>query len=222
MLYLKCNKNRKRVKKMKKLNKKGFTLIELLAVITIMGVLMIVAIPTVSRTIENTRRDTFLDTAKQYVNGIKTMWVSDSLECQTTAGGATYTLASGLTTGSYYVKIDSSKTSGIGSGTEYPIILESGGKSSWASKNVKGFVKVTVAGSDIKTQTYSIRLTDGTHGIVDTNKVHTNLKRGNVVVNSTDAATEAGTGATLTLTDDPTATYNGARKVTSARFCKEV
>ena len=32
---------------MKKLNKKGFTLIELLAVITIMGILMLVAIPAV-------------------------------------------------------------------------------------------------------------------------------------------------------------------------------
>ena len=40
---------------MKKLNKKGFTLVELLAVITIMGILMIVAVPAVQRTIRNTR-----------------------------------------------------------------------------------------------------------------------------------------------------------------------
>ena len=52
------------------MKEKGFTLIELLAVITIMGILMVVAIPSVSRTIENTRRDSFLDTAKQYVNGV--------------------------------------------------------------------------------------------------------------------------------------------------------
>ena len=77
-------------------NRKGFTLIELLAVITIMGILMVVAIPTVSRTIENTRRDMFLDTAKQYVNGVKTMWMSDSLECQTESGSETYTIASAL------------------------------------------------------------------------------------------------------------------------------
>lgn len=55
---------------MKKLNKKGFTLIELLAVITIMGILMMVAIPAVTRTIENARRDTFADVAKEYVNAV--------------------------------------------------------------------------------------------------------------------------------------------------------
>ena len=70
---------------MKKMNSKGFTLIELLAVITIMGILMMVAIPTVSRTIENSRKDTFIDTMKSYVgytdhsfgsNGRKNIFVS--------------------------------------------------------------------------------------------------------------------------------------------------
>ena len=56
---------------MKKLNSKGFTLIELLAVITIMGILMMVAIPSVSRTIENSRRDTFADNALTYIKDEK-------------------------------------------------------------------------------------------------------------------------------------------------------
>ena len=55
----------------KNLKSAGFTLIELLAVITIMGILMMVAIPSVSRTIENSRRDTFADVAKQYINTIR-------------------------------------------------------------------------------------------------------------------------------------------------------
>ena len=66
---------------MKKMNAKGFTLIELLAVITIMGILMIVAIPAVTRTIENTRKSSFITTAQNYVNGAKNLWASDNLKC---------------------------------------------------------------------------------------------------------------------------------------------
>ena len=53
------------------INSKGFTLIELLAVITILGILMMVAIPNVTRTIENSRRDTFADVAQSYINSVR-------------------------------------------------------------------------------------------------------------------------------------------------------
>lgn len=56
---------------MKMTNKKGFTLIELLAVIVIMGILMMTAIPAMSSYIDNSRRDTFLDTAKQAVSSAR-------------------------------------------------------------------------------------------------------------------------------------------------------
>lgn len=45
-------------------NNKGFTLIELLAVIVIMGVLMMVAIPQVTKYIENSKKDAYVETSK--------------------------------------------------------------------------------------------------------------------------------------------------------------
>ena len=52
-------------------NKKGFTLIELLAVIIILGVLMIIAIPSVTTYIQNSRKSAFVDSAVAYVDAVK-------------------------------------------------------------------------------------------------------------------------------------------------------
>ena len=52
---------------MKKMNKKGFTLIELLAVIIILGVLMIIAIPSVTTYIQNSRKSAWVDTGVAYI-----------------------------------------------------------------------------------------------------------------------------------------------------------
>ncbi len=48
---------------------KGFTLIELLAVIIILGVIMLIAIPSVTRLINDSRKNTYIDTARQIVKG---------------------------------------------------------------------------------------------------------------------------------------------------------
>ena len=141
---------------MKKLNAKGFTLIELLAVITIMGILMMVAIPTVSRTIENSRKDTFIDTAKSYVNGAKNMWAADNLKC------GTY-LSSAVANGTYYIEVDTTKT-------DIPVLLEQGGKSSWGSRDIKGHIRVvvgeaTVNGNKTRTVKYYPVLSDDIHGV---------------------------------------------------------
>ena len=50
-------------------NKKGFTLIELLAVIIILGLLMLIAIPSVTAYIDNSRKNSYIDTAKEYIKG---------------------------------------------------------------------------------------------------------------------------------------------------------
>ena len=65
---------------LKKLNKRGFTLIELLAVIVILGILMIIAIPQVTKYIENAKKDTYADTAKAYINSARYMLLNDEFE----------------------------------------------------------------------------------------------------------------------------------------------
>ena len=52
-------------------NKRGFTLIELLAVIIILGILMVIAIPSVTSYISYTRNKAYLISIKQYANACK-------------------------------------------------------------------------------------------------------------------------------------------------------
>jgi len=150
---------------MKKMNQKGFTLIELLAVITIMGILMLVAIPAVQRLIRNTRRDTYADTAKQYINAIKTAVVSDDLVCCDNNASCTKAPISGLTAGTassptnYYYYFDSSQNSGKD-------LMDQGGKSSFANANVKGVIRIGKYTENGNTKyQYAITMVDGTHGI---------------------------------------------------------
>ena len=55
------------------MNKKGFTLIELLAVIIILGILMIIAIPSVTRYISDSRKSSYVDTAKELASAAKNL-----------------------------------------------------------------------------------------------------------------------------------------------------
>ena len=146
---------------MKKMTNKGFTLIELLAVITIMGILMLVAIPAVTRTIENSRRDTFADVAGEYLTAVRNAVLADEIECAyVNSGSATWTLASALPDGTYYFPICTSASTtackevaaagtGVAKMTVAEVqasttdLLESGGKSPFGNADVYGYVTWT-------------------------------------------------------------------------------
>ena len=205
MLYLKCNKDKKESEKMKKINmnSKGFTLIELLAVITIMGILMMVAIPSVSRSIENSRRDTFADVAKSYVNTIRNSVLADEIECAVPST-TTKTSVGATPDGVYYYQINTGD-----SGTTD--LMESGGKSSWSNSDVGGYVVWTkktgkTTSGDTKTRTtYAVLLVDtGKHGF-DALTLESDIKRANV-----KTATEtSNTGGNIKIKD-----YNTAKAAT--------
>ena len=62
-------KKKKVTKKNNKQKHQAFTLIELLAVIIILGILLLIAIPSVSKYIDDSRKQSYIITAKQYVKG---------------------------------------------------------------------------------------------------------------------------------------------------------
>jgi prepilin-type N-terminal cleavage/methylation domain-containing protein len=197
---------------MKKLGQKGFTLIELLAVITIMGILLLVAIPAVSRTIENSRRDTFATVASEYLNAVRNAVLADNVECYT---ASRWTIASAIPDGTYYFPICTSASSCLDSKASDPgkfdktaivsstkELMESGGRSSFGNAELEGYVTWTKTTSNTDpnnpktTTTYKILLNDtGKHGF-NGEKEASDLKRANVLTNLGSVQSNVKTGST--------------------------
>ena len=81
---------RRSLKKKISIKRNGFTLIELLAVIIILGVLMIIAIPSVTEYIQYSRKNAYIGTAKNHIAGASTRVNSGEFEMYDTS--ATYYL----------------------------------------------------------------------------------------------------------------------------------
>ena len=166
---------------MKKLNRKGFTLIELLAVITIMGILLLVAITAISRKIENSRPDTFVDISKTYINAVRNAVLADELTC-----GDKGSVAS-VGNGKYYFKINSKQQ-------QTKDLMQSGGQSSWGNSDVEGYVlwDKQASSDNSSTLTFEVLLVDaGAHGI-DSSVLEKSLTRANVKTKASKSA--GGTG----------------------------
>ncbi len=195
---------------MKKINSKGFTLIELLAVITIMGILMLVAIPAVSRTIENSRRDTFMDTAKAYLNAVKNAVAADEIRCNENASSTEKKVISAMPTEEYYLPFSSAEDSGKD-------LLEQGGKSSWGSADVNGTIKIDKdvdSGTGITKYSYSIVLIDeGGRGIGPDYISESDLSRQNVKTAGLNKYFQSAKTGAETLVEDSTGTA-------SAQLCE--
>ena len=64
-----------------KVNKKGFSVIQLLVVLIIIGALITVVVPAITKKINNTKKKEFISVAKNYLDEIKKNISTDDVQC---------------------------------------------------------------------------------------------------------------------------------------------
>lgn len=156
---------------MKKLNKKGFTLIELLAVIVILAILVAVAIPAVTRYLNQARRGAFSSDASTMIEAARNDYLMG------TSG--------------------KSGNNVVYTANEINAFLEKKlGKSPYGSdyKLAESFVRIVTALPSGETDptkavtTYYVCLTDGTQGVY---RAEPNVKDSNVLTTVTSCSSTA-------------------------------
>lgn len=148
------------MKNKKKNNRKGFTLIELLAVVIILGVLMMAAIPAVTGSINKSKRDTYATNAKKFIDAVRTAILDGDLFVKSGSQGVGTICQSPAN--KTYVAVP------IVNG----ITLERGGTTSSFGKNyTAGYVIIANVQTDStkndKFEYYFIGVDSGKNGIVD-------------------------------------------------------
>lgn len=163
---------------MRKLNKKGFTLVELLAVIVILGVLMIVAIPAMSRYIANSKKDVFVNNAKRYISAARYSLLSDGYKCKNSST-ATTTIECGIASIPTPAPSSGLSTTKIVIPVDKISIENNTGKSPWGNSFGTN-AYVVVYKDDTGNFIYKFIGCDGGSNGITTETAETDLKRSDV------------------------------------------
>ena len=207
-------------------NKKGFTLIELLAVIIILGILMIIAIPSVTKYISDSRKSAYVDTAKEIVGGARNLVNEGKLEMYDT--DTTYYIESSC------IKTENASKSPYGDFTKAYVVVTYDGKGYtyyWTSNDeagqgIKNIVRVDKLDtdnveSDLKDSEIStLRGIDGRSKTVVVSKANNCQKEG---ANNAEIPIDGETGEKVPITypngkDKTTVTVGDIVKIGTEEF----